>query len=138
MSKNSTTRELSTPKSADIVSPRIRGGLSDRSVHRILRRRGYKPCKPMRKPGLTKENKLARLTWCLDHKDLTLKDWKNEIWSDETSVTWRGQQRRISVWRTAGEAYQYHCIRRRWKGFKQFMFWARFSYDEKGPSAELS
>lgn len=37
------------------------------------------------------------------------------------------------MWRIVGEAYQYHCIRRRWKGFKQFMFWARFSYDEKGP-----
>jgi hypothetical protein len=30
-----------------------------------------KPCKPTRKPGLTKDNKLARLKWCLDHKDLS-------------------------------------------------------------------
>jgi transposase len=133
ISKNSTTRELFTQKIADIVSPLVRGGLSDRSVHRILRRCGYKPCKPTKKPGLTKENKLAQLTWCLDHKDWTLEDWKNVIWSDETSITWGGQRGRIRVWRTVGEVYQYYCIRRRWKGFKQFMFWACFSYNMKGP-----
>lgn len=37
------------------------------------------------------------------------------------------------MWRTLDEAYQYHCIRRRWKGFKQFMWWSCFSYEEKGP-----
>lgn len=55
------------------------------------------------------------------------------IWSDETSVTWGGQRGRIRVWRTKDEAYNYHYIRRRWKGFKQFMWWSCFSYDEKGP-----
>ncbi len=39
----------------------------------------------------------------------------------------------MRVWRTRDEAYNVHCIRRRWKCFKQFMFWACFSYDEKGP-----
>lgn len=72
------------------------------------------------------------MQWCLDHENWTLEDWKNVIWSDETSVTWGGQRGRIRVWRTSGEAYKYHCIRRRWKGFKQFMFWTCFSYDEKG------
>ena len=87
ISKNSTTRQLSTQAIADTLSPLVRGGISTRSVHRILRRRGYKPSKPTRKPGLTNENKLLRLKWCLDHKDWTLEDWKNVIWSDETSVT---------------------------------------------------
>jgi len=59
ISKNSTTRELSTQKIADMVSPLAKGGISARSIHRILRRQGYKPVKPTQKPGLTKENKLA-------------------------------------------------------------------------------
>lgn len=133
ISKNSTTRQLSTQAIAHIVSPLCKGGISACSVHRILRRKGYKPCKPTTKPGLTNDNKLARLQWCLDHENWTLEDWKNVIWSDETSVTWGGQRGRIRVWRTSGEAYKYHCIRWRWKGFKQFMFWACFSYDKKGP-----
>jgi transposase len=69
ISKNSTIWELSTQKIADMISPLVKGGISARSVHRILRRRGYKPMKPTRKPGLTKENKLARYNWCLAHKD---------------------------------------------------------------------
>jgi hypothetical protein len=37
------------------------------------------------------------------------------------------------VWRLPREAYDKHCIRRRWKGFSEFMFWGAFSYDKKGP-----
>jgi hypothetical protein len=133
ISKNSTTRLLSTQAIANLISPLVQNGISARTIHRVLRRKGYKPCKPTTKPGLTKENKLTRLQWCLDHKDWTLEDWKNVIWSDETSVTWGGQRGRLRVWRTSSEAYNYHCIRRRWKGFKQFMFWGCFSYDAKGP-----
>ena len=133
ISKNSTTRQLSTDMIASMLTPLVKGGISARSVHRILRRRGYKPCKQTSKPGLTAENKLTRLKWCLEHKDWKLEDWKKVIWSDETSVTWGGQRGRIRVWRRSDEAYLYHCIRRRWKGFKQFMWWSCFSYDEKGP-----
>jgi transposase len=39
VSKNSTTRELSTQKIADTLSPLVRGGISAHTVHRILRRR---------------------------------------------------------------------------------------------------
>lgn len=44
-----------------------------------------------------------------------------------------GQRGRIRLWRKKEEAHNKHCIRRRWKGFKQFMFWGCFSYDSKGP-----
>ena len=77
--KNSTIRELSTQKIANMVSPLVKGGISARSIYRILCRRGYKPIKPTRKPGLIKENKLIRYNWCLAYKDWTLKDWKNVI-----------------------------------------------------------
>jgi hypothetical protein len=45
----------------------------------------------------------------------------------------RSERQDYSVWRTSSKAYNYHCIRRRWKGFKQVMFWSCFSYQEKGP-----
>jgi hypothetical protein len=44
-----------------------------------------------------------------------------------------GQRGRIRVWRLTSEAYNQHCIRRHWKGFKEFMFWGCFTYDKKGP-----
>jgi hypothetical protein len=31
------------------------------------------------------------------------------------------------------EKYNTHCIRRRWKGLKESIFWGYFSYYEKGP-----
>jgi hypothetical protein len=37
ISKNSTTRELSTQKIADMLTPLVKGGISARSIHRILR-----------------------------------------------------------------------------------------------------
>jgi hypothetical protein len=36
------------------------------------------------------------------------------------------------VWRLPGEAYNKYCIRRRWKGFSEFIFWGSFSFNKKG------
>jgi hypothetical protein len=37
------------------------------------------------------------------------------------------------VWRRAEEAFNKHVIKRRWKGFSEFMFWGCFMYKKKGP-----
>lgn len=108
-------------------------GVSDTYVQRLYKTNKIHKRKPTRKPGLTKAMKAARLQWCIQHQDWTLEDWKNVIWTDETSVVLghkRGSQR---VWRTAKEAYEPTCIRNRFKGFTEFMFWGSFSYDKKGP-----
>jgi transposase len=132
ITKNSTTRQMTTQQIANAISTEA-CSISARTIWNVLKSLGYGCYKPTYKPGLTKEAKAARLAWCLEHKDWTLEDWKNVIWSDETSVTMGGQRGRIRVWRLNSEAYNYHCIRRRWKGFKEFMFWGCFSYDKKGP-----
>lgn len=74
-----------------------------------------------------------RLEWCLAHKDWTLEDWKNVIWSDETSIILLHRRGGYRVWRRSDEAFTRSCIRERWKGASEFMFWAAFSYDKKGP-----
>jgi transposase len=88
ISKNSTTREYSQQIANSIAPTAL---VSASTVYRVLKRRGYRSSKPTYKPGLTAENKLARLKWCQDHKDWTLEDWKNVIWSDKTSITMGGQ-----------------------------------------------
>ena len=70
--------------------------------------------------------KKARLEWCLAHEHWTLEDWKNATWTDETSVV-------LGHRRGSDEAFNNTVIRRRWKGFSDFMFWGCFSYDRKGP-----
>ncbi|RYC77279.1 hypothetical protein BFJ63_vAg19847 [Fusarium oxysporum f. sp. narcissi] len=74
-----------------------------------------------------------RLAWCIAHKDWTLEDWKNVIWSDETSVVLLHRRGSYRVWRLPKERFLRSCIRERWKGSSEFMFWAAFSYDKKGP-----
>jgi hypothetical protein len=69
----------------------------------------------------------------LDHEHWTLEDWKNVIWTDETSVQLGSVRGKRRVWRRSDEAFHPHVITRRWKGFSEMMWWSSFTYDKKGP-----
>lgn len=107
-------------------------GISRSSALRILHKYGLSNVKPTRKPGLNAVQRAARLAFCLDHINWTLEDWKRVIWSDETSVILGQRRGAVRLWRESGEAYENTCIRRRWKGYSEFMFWGCFSWDKKG------
>jgi transposase len=107
--------------------------LSPMSVWRILHRNGYHKVKPTRKPGLSDAARKARLEWCLQFKDWTLEDWKQVLWSDETSVVYGTRRGGERVWRTVYEVNTKTCRRQRWKGYSEFMFWGCFSYEHRGP-----
>jgi hypothetical protein len=107
--------------------------ISRSTVWRILRTHGYKKTKPTRKPGLSKPMRTARLRFAREHEHWSLEDWKNVIWSDETSVVIGHRRGGYRVWRKSSEAFIKSCIRERWAGYSEFMFWACFSYDTKGP-----
>jgi transposase len=77
--------------------------------------------------------KEERLKWCLAYKDWTLEDWKRVIWSDETSVVLLHRRGGYRIWRKLDERFLKSCIRERWKGYSEFMFWGCFTYDSKGP-----
>lgn len=109
------------------------GNILSMTVWRILRSAGLKKTKPTRKPGLTSKMKEERLAWCKRHAYWTLEDWKKVIWSDETSVVLLHRRGGYRVWRTPEERFVRSCIRERWKGYSEFMFWGCFSYDQKGP-----
>jgi hypothetical protein len=55
------------------------------------------------------------------------------IWSDETSVVLCIRRGSYRVWRKPNQKVEKKMIRERWKGYSEFMFWACFSYDKKGP-----
>lgn len=107
--------------------------LSAMTVWRVLKRAGFRKTKPTRKPGLTKKMRNERLEWCRRHESWTLDDWKNVIWSDETSVVLLHRRGGYRVWRKSDERFLRSCIRERWKGASEFMFWGCFSYEKKGP-----
>jgi hypothetical protein len=76
----------------------------------VLSEHGYGVFKRIVKPGLTDEAKKARLAWCLEREHRTLKDWKNVIFSDETSVVLGGVRGKRRVWRRKDEAYYPHVV----------------------------
>jgi transposase len=118
-------------KSSEVLA--YEAGISSSSTLKILGKYGFSSVKPTRKPGLNETQRKERLDFCLRHKDWTLEDWKNVVWSDETSVILghrRGTQR---LWRRADEGFEKSAIRNRWKGYSEFMFWGCFTYDKKGP-----
>ncbi|EKJ68815.1 hypothetical protein FPSE_11007 [Fusarium pseudograminearum CS3096] len=120
---------------ADIAGDLSAIGLevSASTVYRMLVSEGFRKTKPTRKPGLTQRMREERLAWCLARQDWTLEDWKSVIWSDETSVILLHRRGSYRVWRRPDERFLRSCIRERWKGSMEFMFWAAFSYDKKGP-----
>ena len=96
--------------------------VSSFTVLRALQRNGFRACKSTKKPGLSIAMKKARMRFCIEHRDWTLEDWKNVIWSDETSVMLNAVRGRRLQWRTSKEMNERTCIRRRWKGHSEFMF----------------
>ena len=76
---------------------------------------------------------LVRLEFCLLPADWTLQDWKNVIWTDETSVM-LGSRCGVwcYLWRWLNEQLILSCICRRWSGYSEFMFWGSFIYNRKG------
>lgn len=71
-------------KSCEMIADQL--NMSEMTVWRILNAAGYSKTKPTCKPGLSERMRAQRLAFALKYKDWTLEDWKNVIWSDETSV----------------------------------------------------
>lgn len=73
------------------------------SVLCIFSKHGFSVVKPTTKPDLTDEMKCRRLQFCIDHQYWTLNDWKNVIFTEETSVILGHQRGAVCIWRTSGE-----------------------------------
>ena len=97
-------------------------GVSAMTIYCILRSHGLGKRKPNWKPGLIDGMKAARYEFALRHQHWTLEDWKNVIWSNETSVVLGHRCGAVHVWRKATERYHKTCVRTPWKGMSEFMF----------------
>ena len=98
MTKNSTTRGWSCARiAAEVSNTPSWQPVSQTTVWRALTDAGYGVYKRTVKPGLTQEMKAARLAWCYKYQHWKLEDWKNVIFSNETSVQLRGVRRRRRI-----------------------------------------
>ena len=60
--------------------------LSSTTMLRTLKQNRFRPCKSTKKPGLDSIMKEARLQFCLRYQHWAIDDWKNVIWTGETSI----------------------------------------------------
>ena len=66
--------------------------------------------------------KEERLKWYLDYKNWTLEDWKYIIWFNKTFVILLYRRERYCIWRKVNKRFLKSCIRKRWKGYSEFIF----------------
>ena len=57
---------------------------STNTVQRRLIERGLYERRPVRKSFISEKNRRNRIAVAMKHKNLTVEDWKNVIWSDES------------------------------------------------------
>ncbi|CAF2982116.1 unnamed protein product, partial [Rotaria sp. Silwood2] len=84
--------------------------VSTKTVRRQLHILGYKYRVKRKKTILTITQKQKRLAWCQQHKDYTIEDWMNIIFSDETTYYVLQRKKKIMVWRTDAERLSKDCL----------------------------
>ena len=101
-------------------------------IRKALYKRGYRRYIAHQKPPLSEENRRLRLAWAQEHRNWTLKDWFQILWTDETWVT-GARHRKQWVTRKQGEELHPDCIMEKIQRRKGWMFWGSFAGGEKGP-----
>jgi hypothetical protein len=108
-------------------------------VHRIIirtyiRKLGFHNRISRQKPYLTIAHKAKRLAFAKEHRHWTENDWKNVIWTDESSFELGKMSRQIRVWRKPHEAYASQCLAPTFKsGRSSVMVWGAFTGFHKSP-----
>ena len=104
--RKKTAVELATTIKNEDNAPKV----SPRTVRRRLTEAGYPARKARKKPLLTKRHRRDRLKWAKEHKDWTVEQWRNVLWSDEAPFTLFPRSGNMYVRRQPGEALREDCI----------------------------
>lgn len=101
----------------------------EKAIRRAFKLEGYVRGVKRRKPPLSEKNRLARLTWAIEHFDWSDEKWDKILWSDE-SWTSPGPHR-WKQWTTrlkgTSELFLPDCIQQRWQRKIGWMFWGCIS-----------
>lgn len=121
-------RKLTGPQIRAQVNAASGLAISDSTVKRRLREKGLYGRIAVRKPLLSKKNRLKRLAWARKYKSYTSKNWANVLWSDESKFQIFGSSRRVYVRRSQREKMLPACIIPTVKhGGGSVMVWGCFS-----------
>lgn len=107
----------------DVGAEAIRYALRKREHHRQV---------TLRKPPISKTNKIRRLEWAHEHLHWPKAQWHSVLWTDETWVT-AGQHRLTWVTRCAGEELDPTCVIERVQRKTGWITWRSFAGFPEGP-----
>ena len=77
-------------------------------------------------PFISDKNRKYRLTWCYEHRDWTIEQWRKVLWSDESPFELRCR-RRFRVWRRKTEKYHPKNCKGTVKHDKKIQVWGCFA-----------
>ncbi|GAB1860734.1 SFRICE 017567 [Camponotus japonicus] len=120
-------RRLTAPEICADINKIRENPVSLTIVKRRLRGAGLKGCVAVKKPLLRPINKKKRLEWALQHRNWTMEQWKNVLWTDESKFEVFGSHHRIFV-RSSSEKLIPQCVVPTVKyGGGSIMVWGCFS-----------
>ena len=135
--RKTTTREDSliarqAQKSRKVTCASIRQDLNLQKVslrtiqRRVIASGQFDSTWTKKKPFVSDINRANRVQWCKDHLKWTVEQWRNVLWSDESSYVLR-YNRRIRCYRRKGEKYNPELMQGSIKHDKKIMVWGCFA-----------
>jgi transposase len=104
------------------------------TVRRALHNQGINSRIAAKKPFINQVNQAKRLVFAREHQRMTIDDWKNVLWTDESSFEIGKNSRQVHVWRTEGERFNSSCLTPSFKSGRQtVMVWGCFMWGKRGP-----
>jgi len=77
--------------------------MSFSGVTKLLKRMGFKPRRKIKTNFISKKNKPLRLAWAKKHQHLTVDQWRQWVFSDETRVNLWGSDGNSYYWSDGGD-----------------------------------
>ena len=80
------------------------------TVRRYLKKLGFEYVVKIKKQWLNAKHRRQRVAWCTQHSSWTTDDWRNVIFSDESSFYVLRRKNRCKIWRMDKEKLLPECV----------------------------
>lgn len=108
--------------------------VSPTTLRKAMKSIGFSNRVAAKKPFLSKEHMARRLAFAKEHRHWTISDWKNVIWTDESSFETGKRSSAVKVWRKSHERFSLDCLAPSFKsGRSSLMVWGAFTGYDKCP-----
>lgn len=101
---------LSCSKITSELNESLNKPVSRRTVFNYLKKLGYEYKVKVKKQLLTTEHRKKRIAWCKKYAHFTNEDWRNVIFSDESTFYVLQRKNQVKIWRTDEERLHPDCI----------------------------